>query len=91
VRVFNIKGYDYNIRQIQDLRKSMGIFRRTINIAETAERHAKVVTLLADELKGDSSIDHFGRTLLHKWIRKHGIMIARLFIFFLFRTLLIML
>jgi hypothetical protein len=90
VRVLNIERYNYNIRQIQNLRRFMGISRRTINIAEVVKCHAKIVTLLADELKGDSLIDYFGRILLHEWIRKHGIMIARLFISFLFRTLLIM-
>jgi hypothetical protein len=66
VRVLNVKRYDYNIRQIQDLRRFMGISRQTTNIAKTAKRYARIATLLADELERDSLINYLGKTLLHE-------------------------
>jgi hypothetical protein len=81
------KGYDYNFRQIADFHRSMGILRRTKDVVKAAERYGRLVTLFTAELEGDSPINHFGRTLFHEWIRKQGIMIARLLIFsFLFCT-----
>jgi hypothetical protein len=67
-------GFAIMIRGVMDIRKSAGMYRRTIDPAENSRKTVKLLTVI---LQGDHPIDNKGKTLLMEVIRKKRLMIAR--------------
>jgi hypothetical protein len=67
-------GFAITIRGMMDIRKSAGMYRRTIDPAEDSRKAVELLTVI---LQGDHPIDDKGKTLLMEVIRKKGLIIAR--------------
>ena len=74
--ILQSEGYKISGRTLRRLRGKLGISRRVVSAEGKADRSAEIQRVIESEINtGD--IEGFGRSLLHKHLRRHGYLFPR--------------
>jgi hypothetical protein len=68
INILNIENYELGRRALNNIRRNIGIYRRTRSITEREEQDYRMLAFLAEKLESDNCIDYFEKTILQEFV-----------------------